>query len=179
MKIPGITVYFIYMSNLEGSVKVSNNKDTKKNNAVVIMLVILLFLIGGLAISVYLVQRQTFVKSEAYTQESTDQQLPGNKGSIDKQNSYIFASPLRAKAKGQEYIRVTVYVLDPTGNGVMGKRVEIKDATNNVQIKSQSSVTDANGSAYFDIYSPLMGAFALQAYVEGEALEQNVTVVFD
>ena len=43
--------------------------------------------------------------------------------SID--NSYIFSTPSGAKANGQEKIRLTVFILNNQGLGVMGKKIFI------------------------------------------------------
>jgi len=43
--------------------------------------------------------------------------------SFSVDNSYVFITPLRARANEQEKIRVTVFVLDDQGLGVMGKKV--------------------------------------------------------
>jgi len=43
--------------------------------------------------------------------------------SFSVDNSYLFVSPLRAKANGQEKIRITVFVLNNQGLGVLGKEL--------------------------------------------------------
>ena len=92
-------------------------------------------------------------------------------------NSYIFASPIQAKADDQELIRITVFVLDDKGLGVPGKDVVLSSSPS-LQIKNNITSTDTYGKAVFDIYSHLAGKFNLKAKVDNREITENVNVVF-
>jgi hypothetical protein len=92
-------------------------------------------------------------------------------------NSYIFASPIQAKADDQELIRITVFVLDDKGLGVPGKDVVLSSSPS-LQIKNNITSTDTYGKAVFDIYSNLAGKFNLKAKVDNREITENVNVVF-
>lgn len=96
--------------------------------------------------------------------------------SID--NSYLFISPLKAKANGQEKIRITVFVLNNQGLGVLGKKVEI-DNDKNLKIEITQGLTDNFGKAVFDISSNMGGEYYLEVKVDGKALSQKAHLSFD
>jgi hypothetical protein len=95
--------------------------------------------------------------------------------SID--NSYLFVSPLRAKANNEEKIRVTVFVLNNQGLGVVGKKVET--ATDpNLKIDVVRGLTDEFGKAVFDITSSKAGEYYLSISVENSPLRQKAHLTF-
>ncbi len=95
--------------------------------------------------------------------------------SID--NSYIFVTPLRAGASGQEKIRVTVFVLDDQGLGVTGKKVYI-DRDEALNIEEIQALTDNYGKAYFDVASTKTGEFYLKILVDNIELKQKAHLSF-
>lgn len=92
-------------------------------------------------------------------------------------NSYVFASPLSAKAVAEK-IRVTVFLLDDKGRGVAGKKIDPSSNPVGVNFAAIQGETDKMGQAVFDLTSPTPGQFVIQASVEGRAFPQTVTVRF-
>lgn len=92
-------------------------------------------------------------------------------------NSYVFATPLRAKANGQEKIRVTVFMLNNQGLGVMGKQVVIGQ-NENLDIETIQGLTDQLGKAVFDISSDRAGEYYLEVKVEEAVLPQKIRLSF-
>ena len=93
------------------------------------------------------------------------------------ENSYVFISPLRAKADNQEKIRLTVFVLNDQGLGVQGKKVTINTA-NQLNIEVIQGLTDGVGKAVFDITSANVGQFYLKVLIEDKALLQEPQLSF-
>ncbi|MBM4402747.1 MAG: Ig-like domain-containing protein [Candidatus Cloacimonetes bacterium] len=94
-------------------------------------------------------------------------------------NSYVFATPLRAKANSQEKIRVTVFVLNNQGLGVVGKQVIVgHDFSLPLNIEGIQTLTDQLGKAVFDISSNSPGEYYLEVKVEGVTLPQKVRLSF-
>jgi len=98
--------------------------------------------------------------------------------SFSQENSYIFITPLQARANGQEKIRLTVFILNDQGLGVFGKKIYItrNEALN---IEEIQSLTDNFGKAYFDISSNKPGDYYLEIKVDGETLNQKAHLVFN
>jgi len=136
----------------------------KKQSSLVSILMILLLLLGLVA-GVFLVQRKVFFLPRA-----------AQIGKISLENSYVFASPLTAKAGGKEKIRVTVFVLSTEGKGIEGKQVSL---VTDLPFEPVQPVTDSLGTALFDVYSRKLGQFQIGASVEGQRLLQTVAVRFD
>ena len=97
--------------------------------------------------------------------------------SVSITNSYVFASPVRAKANG-DLIRVTVFVLDEKGLGVFDKKVTIREGSG-LSVKEVQALTDEVGKAIFDISSTKTGVFYLEVEAGGIILPQRTKVVFD
>lgn len=93
-------------------------------------------------------------------------------------NSYLFASPIRAKTAG-DLIRITVFLLDDEGNGLFDKKVSLRTLEGTLEIKEIQSLTDETGKAIFDITSALNGVYTLEAFTENIVLPQKVKVTFD
>ncbi|MGB9882964.1 MAG: Ig-like domain-containing protein [Microgenomates group bacterium] len=93
-------------------------------------------------------------------------------------NSYVFITPLQARANGQEKIRVTVFVLDDRGLGVLGKNV-ILSSNEALNIENIQASTDNLGKAYFDISSIKPGDYYLEVKIDGQRLKQKVHLVFN
>lgn len=90
--------------------------------------------------------------------------------SID--NSYLFVTPLRARANGQEKIRVTVFVLNNQGLGVMGRRVTL-GADENLNAEAIQALTDSYGKAFFDVAAAKQGEYYLEVAVDDAKLKQK------
>jgi hypothetical protein len=98
--------------------------------------------------------------------------------SVSIDNSYVFASPLRAKTGGEQ-IRITVYVLDSRGLGVAGKQVTVGGGSS-LQVTPVQPTTDSQGRATFDVSSDSPpGVYVIQASVDGQTLTQEATISFD
>ena len=55
---------------------------------------------------------------------STKKNGNNKQSTVSLENSYLFASPLQAKADGKEKIRLTVFVLSGQGLGVQNQKIE-------------------------------------------------------
>lgn len=97
--------------------------------------------------------------------------------SFSVDNSYVFASPLQARANGQEKIRVTVFVLNNRGLGVMGKKVTV-GKNENLKIETIQGLTDQLGKAVFDVSSKKVGEYYLEVKVEETVLPQKIRLSF-
>jgi len=97
--------------------------------------------------------------------------------SFSVENSYLFVTPLRARANGQEKIRLTVYILNNQGLGVMGKEVILRESPD-LKVEAIQAVTDAFGKAFFDVASNKPGEYYLEVRVEGRILPQKAHLTF-
>ena len=97
--------------------------------------------------------------------------------SFSVENSYMFVSPLRAKANNTERIRVTVFILNDQGLGVPGKPVEIS-RNPGIAIEVSQGLTDDYGKAVFDVTSANPGEYYLEVTVEGRLLPQRAHLSF-
>lgn len=96
--------------------------------------------------------------------------------SID--NSYIFSTPSQARANGQEKIRLTVFILNNQGLGVLGKKIFVgTDSALNIETVQGS--TDIYGKSYFDISATKAAEYFLEIKVEDKALNQKAHLVFN
>ncbi len=95
--------------------------------------------------------------------------------SID--NSYLFVTPLRARANGQEKIRVTIFVLNNQGLGVMGKKVFLAE-DNTLTIETIQGLTDSLGKAYFDVSTTKPGEYYVAVSIDNIALNQKAHLSF-
>lgn len=141
-----------------------------KHGTIIAGLVIVLIILLGLFVSVYLTRQQVSFKSKASGAIDS--------GAVSVANSYIFASPLRAKVGNDEKIRVTVFVLDSRGLGVFGKGVTLTNEST-VTVSPVQSTTDDLGKAIYDVSSARTGTYSLGAEVDGTALSQKVKVTFE
>lgn len=93
-------------------------------------------------------------------------------------NSYVFVSPLKAQANGQEKIRLTVFILNNQGLGVQGKKVELgRDPK--LQVVEIQSISDQFGKAIFDLSSNMAGEYYLDITVDGTKLKQQGHLSFN
>lgn len=96
---------------------------------------------------------------------------------VSIENSYLFASPLSAKADGKQKIRATIYVLDSQGLGVLGQPVFLGQ-DERLEIIPVQALTDNFGRAIFDIASTSPSEYHLEAKVGNQVLPQRVKVSF-
>lgn len=124
------------------------------------------FLIFSLAAVLFLIFKTTGFSPKASTQSE-----------IALENSYLFASPLQAKADGQEKIRITVYILDGKGLGISNQNISLNN-TSYITIENIQSTTDSYGKAIFDLSSTTVGQQKIQAKTGKSNIPQAVTVTF-
>jgi len=128
----------------------------------------IILLIFGLITGIYLVTQTTLFKSRAST---TSTRLPV------KENSYIFASPIQAKADGLEKIRITVFLLDSQGLGISHQSVSLK-VPFPLQVETLQSSTDDLGKATFNLFSTTPGKFEISASTPDFSLSQKINLLF-
>jgi len=131
-------------------------------------LIIIIFLSLALIASVFLVVRTTTLYKKAAV---------GNQTNVALENSYLFASPLQAKADNQEKIRLTVFILDGRGLGVPNQIVDISTSSK-VSILEIQKITDDTGKAVFDLSSNAAGRFDVTVKTKSGTIPQQVKVVF-
>lgn len=129
-------------------------------------LVIFIILIIALIGSVTLVLRTTVFINKA-TVDTT----------VVLENSYLFASPIQAKADGLEKVRLTIFLLDGRGLGVPNQTVTI-NVSPLVTLQESQNVTDESGKAIFDLSSSTNKTFNVSAQVGNKTLPQQVKIVF-
>ena len=106
-------------------------------------------------------------------------------GNYSLANSYVFGSPLVAKANGQDKIRVTAFLLDDKGRGVPDNQISL-----NIVPKGQAKgslptvtgvapTTDDFGRAVFEITSTATGQFVVTASISGLEFPQAATLTFN
>lgn len=130
------------------------------------LLIILLFSLGGV---LFLISQRTTFFGRAYT--------PAQKGNVSFENSYLFASPLEAKADGKEKIRLTVFLLDSSGRGVAQEAVFLGE-DERLSIYPVQPLTDELGRAIFDISARVPGEYLMEARVGNKVLPQRVRITF-
>ena len=135
----------------------------------------ILILILGLVIAIYLVQQRTYIRSKAYSY-SESEIPPVTSGQVSLGNSYVFASPIEA-VSGGEYIRITVFVLDQEGSGMISKKVTVGNIPD-LEFDRNVRDTDAYGKAFFDVKSNKAGTYIIEVAVEGKSLDQKVKISF-
>lgn len=101
-----------------------------------------------------------------------------SQASFSVDNSYIFSTPSQARANGQEKIRLTVFVLNNQGIGVLGKKITF--STNpDLNIETIQGLTDNYGKAFFDISATKAAEYYLNVLVDGTALNQKAHLSFN
>jgi len=153
-----------YSSNQEPGVD-----KTTRWGIVIIVIFLLLLSLGG---TVFFINQRTSFYGRA------DNPSQEHSGRVSLENCYIFASPLQALADGREKIRLTVFVLDDGGKGVLDKTVFMTNDPK-LTVTAVQPVSDDLGRAFFDISSTVGGEFVLQASVDGQKLPQEVKVTFN
>lgn len=97
--------------------------------------------------------------------------------SFSVENSYVFVSPLKAPADGKEKIRVTAFVLNNQGLGVLGKRVAL-GVNDKLNIEAIQALTDNFGKGVFDISSIKPGEYYLEIRIDDVLLPQKAHLTF-
>lgn len=134
--------------------------------SIVFFLILLLVLVGFIgAFGLYEVK---FFSTRADVSQATF--------SVD--NSYIFSTPSQARANGQEKIRLTVFILNNQGLGVLGKKIFV-GTDPSLNIEAIQGLTDGYGKAYFDISSIKAGQYFLEIKADDTALNQKANLVFN
>lgn len=135
-----------------------------KKNILILLIILVIFIL--FSVFFWLYEARFFVGRASVSQLSF---------SVD--NSYLFLTPLRAKANGKEKIRITVFVLNNQGLGVMGKKVYFgRDEALNIE--ALSGITDNYGKAIFDVSSSRQGEYYLEVKVEDKVLPQKAHLSF-
>ena len=147
---------------------VTEIKTKKSYTRIIFGATILIIIILILILSLYLSKNRIMVFSRAY----------GSGNLVELANSYLFASPLKAKAGSSERIRVTVFVLDSQGKGVFGKTV-IMGSNDSVRTLPVQPTTDLIGKAVFDVSASAPGYYLMEAKVDGKVIPQRVGLTFD
>jgi len=131
-------------------------------------LIIIIFLSLALIASLYLVLRTTIFVKKATTD---------NQSTVALENSYLFVSPLQAKADGKEKMRLTIFILDGRGMGIANQVVSLSTSSK-INITSIQNQTDESGKAVFDLTSSSAGKFNVSAQTNDATIPQQVKVVF-
>ena len=92
-------------------------------------------------------------------------------------NSYLFASPVAAKADGQQSIRITIFILDGQGLGVSNQTVTLSLPAPLSQ-KPVQPQTDQYGKAIFDLTSTTADKFKVSASINSGQIPQSLNLVF-
>ncbi len=101
-----------------------------------------------------------------------------SQASFSVDNSYLFLTPLSAKANNSEKIRITVFVLNNQGLGVLGKTVTLGQDPN-LSIEGVKVQTDDYGKAVFDVSAAKAGDYYLEVKVDGKPLPQKAHLSFN
>jgi len=136
----------------------------------VLILIVVFFLLFSLAGLVFFISQRTTFFGRAYTPRGTS-------GLVSVENSYLFASPLTARADGQEKIRLTVFLLDSSGRGVAGMPVFLGQ-DERLTIYPTQPLTDELGRAFFDISATTAGTYLIEARAENKVLPQRLKLTF-
>lgn len=145
------------------------HEEVKKDKNYIWPVVIILILLLIMGLVIYYLKFAVFLTPKA--------DGPNLTNSISVNNSYIFASPVRASVDG-DLIRVTVFLLDETGYGVFDKEVKLSNTNSSIVVNNVQSLTDDTGKAIFDISGKSAGTYFLEATVENITLPQRVKMVF-
>lgn len=131
-------------------------------------LILTILLLLGLILGIFLVSQTAIFSGRA---NSNSSRIPV------KENSYLFASPIQAKADSKEKIRITVFLLDSNGLGVSQQNVKL-NTSSQIIIDPIQPTTDEFGKAVFDLSSSIPGKFQLSASTSTLTLSQKINVLF-
>lgn len=142
----------------------------RKRKFVIVGFVVVILLLLSLVVGINLVGKRTSFFGRAYDMSGGED--------IEFVNSYVFASPLKASVGG-ERIRLTVFLLDGTGRGVKGKRVNVGGLEAGLVFVSVQPITDELGKAVFDVWATKAGAYVVETSVDNVVLAQRVAITFE
>ena len=146
-----------------------NQNEEKRPNYLLLVIILIIFLLT-LSILLYYVRFKTTIAPRASSFNTAK--------SISVTNSYVFASPVRASARG-DLIRVAVFVLDGEGNGLYDQKVSLKADSQDLIVKEVQSLTDETGKAIFDLSSDRTGTYSVETFANGIQLPQSLKVIYD
>jgi len=132
-------------------------------------LILIVFLFFALIASLFLVFKTTIFFGRAAVRNDNL--------STGLSNSYLFASPLQAKADDQEKIRLTVFLLDNRGFGIQNQKVDLKTPSG-LNLNPIQPTTDDTGKATFDVSAKSPGKFVVSASVDSLTIPQKITLNF-
>lgn len=132
----------------------------------IILLLLVLLILLGFSFFFWLYEVRYFIGRATVIQSS-----------FSLENSYLFVSPLRAKANKEEKIRTTVFILNNQGLGVPAKKVYLYDHPD-LNIETIQGLTDGFGKAVFDVSSSKAGEYYIEVYAEGRRLNQKAHLSF-
>lgn len=134
-----------------------------------------LFLFAGIFISILIIFLSVLLAVNR-TRLSSRAQIPSETiFSLD--NSYLFASPIKAFADNKSVIRITIFILNRQGLGVEGQKVTLK-ISKDLVVEETQPFTDNLGRAIFDVTSSNPGNYTIIAEVSGVTLLQQVSISF-
>lgn len=134
-----------------------------------------LFLLVGAVVSILFVFLAAFLTSQRTS--FTGRAQTSGPTVFSRENSYLFASPITAAANGTSLIRVTVFLLNDQGLGVVGQKVELS-VNGPVTVAQTQPVSDTFGRAIFDVTAGSPGDYTITAATSGVPLLQKVSVSF-
>lgn len=143
--------------------------ESRRPNYFWLVIILIIFLLT-LGILIYYVRFTTSIAPKASSFNTVND--------VSISNSYVFASPVRAKTNG-DLIRVTVFLLDDQGNGIFDSKLSLRALNGALDIKNVQSLTDETGKAVFDVASSVVGVYTLEAFTEKLVLPQRVKVTYD
>jgi len=133
-----------------------------------LLLAIIFFLLISVFLIVFFLSRRTSFFGRAFNPAPTTDVIA---------NSYLFASPLQAKADGREKIRITIFILSDQGRGISGQPVFLGQNAR-LKVTAIQSVTDDLGRAIFDVSASSPGEYFIEARAANKLLPQRVRVNF-
>ena len=142
----------------------------KSKKGLILAIIVLVIILLSLWLTVFFISQRTSFLGRASSPSLSS-------GEVALDNSYIFASPLSAKADGKEKIRITVFILDSQGRGVYGQPVFLGE-DERLNIKEVQAITDNIGRAMFDVSSFTVTDYFVEASVNNQVLPQRVKVSF-
>lgn len=140
-----------------------------RRGRLIIILIILLLLLLSVVLSVYVVGLRTSFRGSASGIDLSQE--------VSLANSYVFASPLRARSGGQ-LVRINVFILDNRGRGIPGRLVSLAQSPA-LTIQTVQATTDDVGKAVFDVSSLEPGSYVIEASVDSEVIPQRVNITFE
>jgi len=129
---------------------------------------VIAFLIFSLFAIVYLIYKTTKFSSKATGTPTKN---------ITLENSYLFATPLQAKADGLEKIRIIVFVLDQKGIGIPNQTISL-NISPKINIENIQSTTDSYGKAIFDLNTKYASTYPVKAKTINSELPQSINILF-